>query len=334
MNTPHLNQLYEKIRTKLETKKSFFNEYINEASSDIAFAKEALKKTKEKIPAEIDSFKRTITNMKNIIIIFFMYAIIIMTITARTSGYGGSFLENFLVNANSSILDFLVLGVILYYLEHKKQHKEVIVDLTENLENLAKYGSVELNIMKLKILKQLNEKGVANVKVQRIELNGLAAIKNLHFVDADLNSINMSESYIKKCTFERCNLNAMNINKSRLREVTFKNCNLKNIKANCVDFQNVSFEECNFDGGFFMKGKMRSSLLRGCNFKNVTYTDADMRSVNLRGGKNIDIEKIIHAGSLDYLICDKAIEDELKRTGLKIKFSKRGSEARESNPNQ
>ncbi|PAN73406.1 hypothetical protein CIW69_15130 [Enterobacter cloacae] len=260
--------------------------------------------------------------MKNIILIFIAYAFFIIFITDKTNNYNDNFLQNFLVNANSSILDFLILGVILYYFEHKRQNNDAIQELISDLENLAKHSSGELNIMKLKIMRQLNQKGVFDIKVQRIEMNELAGIKNLKFKDADLNSINMSHSYIKKCNFEKCILSAMNIDNCTLRDVRFVNCNLKNLKAQNVDFQNVYFENCILDGAYFNDSQIKSCILKGCDFKNVTYEGANMRSANLTDAKNIDITQLIKAGCLDYLICDEKIKQELKAKNDSIKFAR------------
>lgn len=295
-----------------------------EIKEDAIFTKESLIKQrsslKAQLPDEIDSLKRTIKNMKNIIFIFFIYAAIIFFTTSKTDNYDKDFLKNFLVNANSSILDFLILGVILYYFEHKRQNNEAIKELVEDLGNLAKHSSPELNIMKLKIIRQLISKGVLDIKVPRIELNGLTSIKNLDFRQADLSSINMSESYIKKCTFINCNLSAMNINSSTLREVKFVNCEIKNIKANKANFKNVKFENCNLEGGFFNESEMKSCQLQQCNFKLVTYIGANMRSANLRYAKNINTSHLADAKNIDYLICDENIEQELTDMNLGIKF--------------
>lgn len=312
----------DKIKEKINKKSVAIKIYISEMKADIAFAKESWKKFKSTLPRELDSVTRTLSNMKNIIFIFSLYAFLIIFITDRSNNYNESFLQNFLVNANSSILDFFILGVILYYFEHKRQNNETIQELIGDLENLAKHKSAELNIMKLKIMRQLNQKGVFDIKIPRIELSELAGIKHLKLKDADLTSINMSHSYIKKCSFEKCTLSAMNINNSVLREVTFINCNLKNIKANKVDFQNVTFENCILDGGYFNDSIMRSCLLKGCDFKDVTYEGVDLRSANVLHSKNIDIAQIIRAKSLDYLVCDEEVKRKLQEKNYLIKFAR------------
>ncbi|AIV30160.1 hypothetical protein EC036_25130 [Enterobacter cloacae] len=313
-------------RAKIESSVTSIKNFLIEIKEDAIFTKESLIKQKSilkaQLPGEIDSLKRTIKTMKNIIFIFFIYAALIILTTSKTDNYDKDFIKNFLVNANSSILDFLILGVILYYFEHKRQNKEAIKELIEDLGNLAKHSSAELNIMKLKIMRQLISKGVLDIKVPRIELNGLTSIKNLDFKQADLSSINMSESYIKKCSFTNCNLSAMNIKGSTLREVKFINCEIKNIKAIKANFKNVKFENCNFEGGFFSDSEMKSCQLQECNFKLVTFTGANMRSANLRNATNINTSHIADAKSIDYIICDQNIENELKNMNLGIKFSR------------
>ncbi|QLK63196.1 hypothetical protein GE278_04875 [Enterobacteriaceae bacterium Kacie_13] len=272
--------------------------------------------------------------MRNIVFIFLAYAIAIIAITLATNNYSKTFLENFLVNANSSILDFLILGVILYYFEHKRQNKEAVKELLEDLENLAKHSSAELNIMKIKIIRQLNSKGVFNINVQRIELTKLSVIKYLNFKNADLKSLNMSDSYIRDCSFVDCEIQALNIDRNRVKNVKFIRCNLKNIKAHNANFQNVEFEDCNFSGGFLNQSNLKSCIMKNCDFKDVTYENAILLSANILGAKNINIERIIEAANLDYIKCSDEITNAIKDKNAYFKFAKGRPEVRESNPAQ
>jgi len=268
------------------------------------------------------SFWRTIKKMKYIIGVFFLYSGFIVSLSLYTGNYNSTFMENFLVNANSSILDFLVLGVILYYFENKRQNNDDIRDLIEDLENLAKHSSPESNIMKMKIIRQLNSKGIYNIQVPRIELDKMSTIKYLKFKDADLTGLNMSDSYIRECSFENCTIQALNITNNRMKTVKFTNCKLKNIKAFNVQFQNVIFENCSLEGGFFTNSDMKSCLLKGCDFKSVTYEGANMRNANLLNATNINVQHLIKANNLDYLICDEQIKTEMKAEDSTIKISR------------
>ncbi|WHQ17715.1 pentapeptide repeat-containing protein [Edwardsiella anguillarum] len=272
--------------------------------------------------------------MKYIIIVFFLYSGVIVGLSLYNGNYNSTFTESFLVNANSSILDFLVLGVILYYFENKRQNTDAIHDLIEDLENLAKHSSAELNIMKIKIIRQLNAKGIYNIQIPRIELDKMSTIKYLHFKDADLTGLNMSESYIRDCTFENCTIQALNITNNRVKSVKFINCKLKNIKASKAKLQNVVFESCSLEGGCFTGSDMKSCILKGCDFTSVTYEGAIMRNANIINALNINIQELLKAENLDYLICDKEIKNKIREEDPSIKISKGRYEVRESNPTQ
>lgn len=339
MNTPSYTSIQvEKIKSLIREKSHSIKSYFEILNSDIKYALNALiqlkKEFKKKSSEEIESFNRTILSMRNIVFIFSLYAIAIIVITLKTNNYSDGFLASFLVNANSSILDFLILGVILYYFEHKRQNKETVKELLEDLENLAKHSSAELNIMKIKIIRQLNSKGVLNINVQRIELNKLSTIKYLNFKNADLKSLNMSESYIRDCSFVDCEIQALNINDNRLKNVKFTRCNLKNLKAINTKFQNVEFEECNFSGGFFNNSNLKSCIMKNCDFKDVTYEKAILSSANILGAKNINTERMTEAESLDYIKCSDEIKIALKEKNTDFKFARGKTEVRESNPTQ
>ncbi|HBQ7859828.1 TPA: pentapeptide repeat-containing protein [Klebsiella pneumoniae] len=281
----------------------------------------------------MSSFKRTISKMKYIIVVFSLYSGLIIGLSLYTGNYNSTFTENFLVNANSSILDFLILGVILYYFENKRQNNDAIHDLIEDLENLAKHSSAELNIMKIKIIRQLNAKGIYNIQIPRIELDKMSTIKYLHFKDADLTGLNVSESYIRDCSFENCTIQAMNITNNRVKSVRFINCKLKNIKAFNAKFQNVIFENCNLEGGYFTDCDMKSCILKGCDFKSVTYEGAIMRNANILNATNVNVQELIKAKNLDYLVCEEEIKSKIREKNSTIKLSKGGIRGQGIEPN-
>ncbi len=327
MNTSSfLSSQKEKVMLLITKKILSVKRYFEVLISDVKYTTNALitliKRCKKKASEEIRVFHRTILSMRNIIFIFLVYATVIISITSITNNYSKTFFANFLVNANSSIVDFLILGVILYYFEHKRQNKETVKELLEDLENLAKHSSTELNIMKIKIIRQLNSKGIFNINIQRIELTNLSTIKYLTFKNSDLNSLNMSNSYIRDCLFVDCDIRALNINESRIKNVQFIRCNLKNIKATNVKFQNIEFDTCNFSGGSFYNSNLKSCIMKNCDFKDVIYEKAILLSANILGAKNINTEKMIEAENLNYIKCSNDIKTELKEKKPGIKFPK------------
>ncbi|ELI9229930.1 TPA: pentapeptide repeat-containing protein [Yersinia enterocolitica] len=269
------------------------------------------------------SFKHTLNKMKHVGMVFIIYSVLVVLISFLTKSYNNSFITGFFVNANSSILDFFVLGVVLYYFEYRKQNNETISELLEDLENLAKHSSIELNIKKIKLIRKLNSKGVYNIQAPRMELNKLSTIKYLHFKDAELSGLNMEKSNIRDCTFKDCSIQALNINESKLKNIKFINCKIKNIKASNATFLSVTFENCFLEGGNFSKSDIKSCIIKKCNLKDIIYKDANLRSANILQSFNVEIERIIEAKNLDYLVCEENIKTQLKAINENIKFTTR-----------
>ncbi|EEI1818290.1 pentapeptide repeat-containing protein [Salmonella enterica subsp. enterica serovar Java] len=263
--------------------------------------------------------------MKNVIMIFLIYTSITATITYLTNNYSHSFWGNFLINANSSILDFLVLGVILYYFEYQRQNKESINELLEDLGNLAKHSPIDLKIQKIKIIRQLNNKGVYKIDVPRIDLGDMITIKYLTFVNSELSGLDMSKSNIRDCSFTDCTIQALNINHSKISNVKFLRCRIKNIKATKSKIDGIVFEDCYLEGGDFSSSEMKSCVLKLCDLKNVKYENATMRNANIISARNVNIQRIIEAKDLDYLNCDEEVKFKLTEVKPTIKFSAIGN---------
>ncbi|EPZ0881651.1 pentapeptide repeat-containing protein [Enterobacter hormaechei] len=269
--------------------------------------------------------KQAMGKMKNVTIIFSLYTIAITAMTYFTGSYDKLFWSGFIVNANSSILDFLVLGVVLYYFEYQRQNKETITELLEDLGNLAKHSAIDLKIQKIKLIRQLNNKGVYQIDVPRIDLSDLITIKYLTFENSVLSGLDMSKSNIRDCTFSNCTIQALNISNSKISNVKFQRCKIKNMKAMHSKIEGVIFEECYLEGGDFTSAEMKSCVLKGSDLKNVKYVNAVMRNANIVLAKNVDTQKLIEASNLDYLNCDNEIEEILSVIKPSIKFSARNN---------
>lgn len=274
---------------------------------------------------KIDTIKpiiQSLCKMKHVFIVFILYALGVTLASIYYGNYNDSFLSGFLINANSSILDFFVLGVILYYFEYRRQNKETINELLEDLGNLSKHVNVDLKIQKIKIIRQLNNKGVFNIDIPRMELGDLFTIKYLHFKTSELSGLNMENSNIRDCSFTGCTIQALNISKSKMKNVKFIKCKIKNIKAQDSKLNGVIFEDCYLYGGNFSNAEMKSCVLRECDLDKVVYTNANLRNANIIDAKNIDVNKLIEANTLDYIDCDSEIERQILSSRPSTKFTK------------
>lgn len=272
---------------------------------------------------KLKGFIDTLSKMKHVVIVFLLYSLLVIAVSKLTGNYEKGFLNGFLVNANSSILDFFVLGVVLYYFEGRRQNKETISELLEDLENLSIHKSVELKIKKIKIIRQLNHKKKYDMQVPRMELGDLSTIKYLQFNGAELSGLNISHSNVRDCDFENCSIQALDVTNGKLKNVKFINCKLKNFKATNSQLLSVYFEGCLLEGSDFSGAKMNSCMIKSSDLRNAKYNDAMLRSANLKGSTNIDVEKLAEAKDLNYLISDSDIRLALveKRPDIKLSAS-------------
>ncbi len=220
---------------------------------------------------------------------------------------------------------FLVLGVVLYYFEYQRQNKETINELLEDLGNLAKHSAIDLKIQKIKLIRQLNNKGVYKIDVPRIDLGDLITIKYLTFENSVLSGLDMSKSNIRDCTFSDCTIQALNISHSKISNVKFQRCRIKNMKAMHSKIEGVAFEDCYLEGGDFSSAEMRSCILKLSDLNNAKYENAVMRNANIVLAKNVNVQKLIEAKNLDYLNCDDEIQEKLIELKPSIRFSARSN---------
>ncbi|MBL0909108.1 pentapeptide repeat-containing protein [Pectobacterium carotovorum] len=277
------------------------------------------------------------------IIAFLVYTIIIVAISAlfpflsrhifsttHLGIYNHSFWVSFLINANSSILDFLVIGVIIYFLdksrerkekerERKEKEKKFISEMRMDLEDYASHSTTEINLKKLGIIKRLMERGERKIDIQRISLKEIS-IKKLQFNDSDLTGINFEETRISDCIFTDCNLRSLNFNKSKAKTLKFENCKINNMKLTNGKYTELVFNNCDLKNSTITNSVLPSCIFNNCNMEGVLYTGSDMRSVNFKNSTNISPTSLSEAKCIDYIVAEKSIIDELKILRKDVKF--------------
>ncbi|WP_407439913.1 pentapeptide repeat-containing protein [Lelliottia sp.] len=268
------------------------------------------KKHKKALP----HLKTTIKNMKHVFLAFTIYALIIIFWTAffpQLSNlffqdtdlglYDKPFWKDFLVNANASIVDFLAITIVLYFLEASKNSKEKANELFDDLVNYSIHSSVEMNIRKIQIIRKLNEMNIFKIDIERINIDGLM-IKNLTFKDSQISGLSLRNCNIENLNLINCTIQGMDITNAKIKKSTFEHCILKNLKAENANICGNSFRYSNLENAKFINANMKSVDLRNCDIKNADFSNASLRSVNLIESINLNKEVLKLANDTKYMV--------------------------------
>ncbi|MGN7971475.1 pentapeptide repeat-containing protein [Serratia sp. 22264] len=246
-----------------------------------------------------------------LISIFFPWLSKIIFPNTELGIYNKEFWYNFLINANATILDFFVIGVVIYFLDQRRGKTELTQELLRDLEDFAPHSTVELNLKKVGIIKRLINLGVNKINIQRICIKDVE-IRNISIMDSDLTGINLERSKLKNCKFERCNLRSLNLDGGKIKNVIFKKCQIRNMKLIDGTYSALLLEDVDLSNSTFVNSNLSGAIFKNCELSNVTFEKCNLRNVNFKTSKNIDILALSKAENLDYIHADEMILDGLR----------------------
>lgn len=286
-------------------------------------ALEWCQKSKKRLFNECRKILSTIREMDYITAVFISFVIIVYVLSEINSVYDSGFLTSLLGNLNASIWEFLVLGVILFFFEKRRQNESTISDLLSDLENYGSASELFLDIQRLKIIKELNRRGCFDINVQEIKLQKMSTIKGLKFVNAQISGLSFFESNLSNCDFINCDIRNLCLKNTKLKNVRFINCKMKNSDFKKGKFSQLTIDSCILDGADMSEADLKSCILTGNKFNGVNFTKANLRAANLMKSINLNAQQLDKADNLDYIKCEPHILRGLIPLRNNIKIAER-----------
>ncbi|MFA9398748.1 MAG: pentapeptide repeat-containing protein [Clostridiaceae bacterium] len=261
----------------------------------------------------------SITTVMILVFIFCLIVTIIVTllfdespIIFNISLYGkDSFWESLIVNIHSSLIDFLFLGILVYYFTNKLEEKRKIESYYNNIDDSRFWFEKEATSKLVANIRRLNDKGYYKIDLSKCFL-----------MNAYLKEVKLIKSQVMGANFEGANLKNGILNESNFKGVSFKsadcrgakiiNGKMKNIKCNNSDFQGVDFSGCDFTNAELINSNFKNAFLKNTDLKGVKYDDSNFERANLLAARNIDINRIIMCKTLKYAKLDEVIEIQIQ----------------------
>lgn len=245
--------------------------------------------------------------------------------------YDKSFWVNLLINLNSSIVDFFFLGLIILYFDKKNQKqvedeksqnfiKEKVGTLRRDLKDYAEHSTIELDLRKAGILRDLCALNEVGIHIRKIKIHGVD-LKNIKLNDSDLSGLSLYQSKLENFEFKNCTLRSLNLMEGTSKKLKFSNCIIRNMKLTQGKFKAIEFENCSLINSRMNNADLSSAIFENCDLQDATFENSNLRSANFKGCKNIDPILLSKAACLDYIVIEGEILTKLKtlKDGMKIK---------------
>lgn len=237
--------------------------------------------------------------------------------------YNKQFWEGVLVNLNSSVVDFFVFGVILFYFHKKGESNSIISSMLNELSDIAKYDDIQLNLRKVGILKRLSSLGHNIYTLHRIAIGGNGVeIRDVKIRKSDFTALNAKKVYINTLSVIESSLRSSDFSESKIRNARFDSCNFRNTNFEKTTSVGNKFNNCDFKNANFKNSNFKSSIFVDSNFEGVNFEGCNLNRTNLKNATNIDITELCKASDLHYIIAEQSIISQIKIMRPDVKFSK------------
>lgn len=225
--------------------------------------------------------------------------------------YEKPFWENFLVELHGIVVELAVVGVLIFWLDARRNRVGERNRLLQDLEDYATLDSPELNIKKLGQLSRLNKSGtsqfhILNLTLNKMNLKGLS-IKNSIFI-----GLKVSSGSISGTTFTNVQMRSSNFEECKIKNSSFQSCHLLKSRFKNSNCQGVSFKDCSLERADFSKANLQNADFSETDVHGAVFDAANLKQSNFTNAKNIDAHQLAMASCLDYIKVSKHLLEKLK----------------------
>lgn len=268
-----------------------------------------------------------ISNEINIAIaVFVVCSLIVLSITGFWDLYDKKFFENILVEAHGMLFDVLIIGIIILWLNKKREKKLEIKRYHDEIDDFRFWKSDEAMYRIMGNIKRLQR-----LKVNKIDLQS-CYLKNSLLFDITINNSNLSNvclegSNCSGANFQECDLTGAVFLGGNFINTNFKCSDLRNANFESANLHKSNFEQANLEGAYLHKAGIREANLENSNLsfiklinakltksnlKNAILDDANLMGADLREVRNLNVEQLLKVQTLYKTKLDNKLGKEIK----------------------
>jgi uncharacterized protein YjbI with pentapeptide repeats len=261
-----------------------------------------------------------------VIIVFFITAfweVVSATVLPNTKLglYDKDFWENFLVEMHGIVFELSIIGVLIIWLDSKRNKNSDIERLKEDLEDYSNLDFPEINVKKLGHIKRLNKHNIKDLNVQNLVLNGLN-IKGIYAEKSRLIAFEVKEGFITNSVFKLMKMRSSNFQGTRIKNTPFECCDLlksKFVRAKC---KGINFSGSCLERADFTDADLQSSIFKGCDVREVIFERANLKHAAFHESIHLTAAILAKAQNLDYVKVPEVIMCDLIKLRPDMKYQK------------
>jgi uncharacterized protein YjbI with pentapeptide repeats len=191
---------------------------------------------------------------------FILTTAVVVGLTLSSHGYDGNFLENILVEAHGMLLDILVIGIFILWLNRLGDKRLEIRRYQEEIEDFRGWDSDEAGYRIAGNIKRLSRNGITDIRLERCHLVKV----NLTGADlraANLSRANLSSAYLRGTNLSGVNLRGANLSSAHLRRANLSSAHLRYADLRGADLRNARLEGANLHNANLSRANLYHAAL-------------------------------------------------------------------------
>lgn len=216
------------------------------------------------------------------------------------------FIDGIHVEAHGMLLDILVIGIFILWLNLKRAESERTRRYEEEIDDYREWNSDEASHRIAGNIRRLNAIGKTHIFLSRCYLRR-ANLREVKLLRCPMHQVDLGESNLRNAVLNDVNLDTAFLGYSDMRGASIIQSDLT--RARLV---HVKAHGTNFRGSIFRKAAFNGALLRGADFRDCKLHDcnfdgADLGGADLRNAEGLKLESLARAHSLSYARFDPEV---------------------------
>lgn len=233
------------------------------------------------------------------------------------------FVDNVLAGVHGTVIDILVIGLFILWLNRVRDLRERARRYHEEIEDYREWQSDEAAHRIAGGIRRLNSLGVSKILLSRCYVRR-TDLRGAHLAGSPMHRIDLGEARLRGADLRGCDLDTAFLGHADLRGTLLDNANLVRARLVAAKADGASFRDANLMRADLRHASLRSANLRGCNLAEAGFVGTDLAGADLRGVLNASPEALAEAKSLAYARLDLALEDRIKKLKPELLIGPRG----------
>lgn len=213
--------------------------------------------------------------------VFLLFAIVVIVVSS-TFYKKPEFRENILIEAHGMILDLLVIGVLVFWLQLLGEKRLNIRRYQDEIEDYLGWKEEEATHRIAGNIKRLNRERITKLKLTEAHLAG-ADLKGANLAGSDLIGANLRESNLLGANLVGADLRDANLYKADLWRANLEGAKLTGSHMKEANLAGANLKGANLEVASLVKTHLEGADLRDANLRDAYLTEAHLEGANLRG---------------------------------------------------